>query len=42
MAAQYIPKRRIQREATPATPSGKIQRFRLREMLRRAGLSRMM
>jgi len=34
LAAQYIPERLIVRDAMPATPSGKIQKFRLREMLR--------
>ncbi len=34
VAAQYIPERLIVREAMPATPSGKIQKFRLRETLR--------
>ena len=34
VAVQYIPERLIVREAMPATPSGKIQKFKLREMLR--------
>ncbi len=34
VARQYLPERLIVREAMPATPSGKIQKFRLREMLR--------
>jgi cyclohexanecarboxylate-CoA ligase len=34
LAVQYIPERLVLREAMPATPSGKIQKFRLREMLR--------
>jgi cyclohexanecarboxylate-CoA ligase len=34
VALQYIPERLVLREAMPATPSGKIQKFRLREMLR--------
>ena len=34
VALQYVPERLILREAMPATPSGKIQKFRLREMLR--------
>jgi len=34
IATQYIPEKLIVREALPATPSGKIQKFRLREMLR--------
>jgi cyclohexanecarboxylate-CoA ligase len=34
MATQYIPERLILRDALPATPSGKIQKFKLREMLK--------
>ncbi len=34
VALQYIPEKLVIREAMPATPSGKIQKFRLREMLR--------
>jgi cyclohexanecarboxylate-CoA ligase len=34
VALQYIPERLIVRDAMPATPSGKIQEFKLREMLR--------
>ena len=34
LAVQYIPEKLIVREAMPATPSGKIQKFRLRDMLR--------
>jgi cyclohexanecarboxylate-CoA ligase len=34
IAQQYIPERLIVRESLPATPSGKIQKFRLRELLR--------
>jgi cyclohexanecarboxylate-CoA ligase len=34
LAIQYIPEKLIVRDAMPATPSGKIQKFRLREMLR--------
>ena len=34
VAMQYIPERLIVRDAMPATPSGKIQKFKLREMLR--------
>ncbi len=34
IAQTYIPERLIVREAMPATPSGKIQKFRLRDMLR--------
>jgi len=38
VATQYIPERLVLREAMPATPSGKIQKFRLREMLREGAL----
>jgi cyclohexanecarboxylate-CoA ligase len=38
VALQYIPERLIVRDAMPATPSGKIQKFRLREMLRDGSL----
>jgi cyclohexanecarboxylate-CoA ligase len=38
VATQYIPERLVLREAMPATPSGKIQKFRLREMLREGEL----
>ena len=34
VALQYIPERLLVREAMPATPSGKIQKFRLRELVR--------
>ena len=34
IARQYIPERLEIRDALPATPSGKIQKFKLREMLR--------
>jgi len=34
MAAQYMPERLMLRDALPATPSGKIQKFKLREMVR--------
>ncbi len=34
VSLQYIPEKLIVRDALPATPSGKIQKFRLREMLR--------
>ena len=34
VALQYIPERLIVRAAMPATPSGKIQKFKLRDMLR--------
>jgi cyclohexanecarboxylate-CoA ligase len=34
VAAQYIPERLIVRDAMPSTPSGKLQKFKLREMLR--------
>jgi cyclohexanecarboxylate-CoA ligase len=33
VAIQYIPERLIVRAAIPSTPSGKIQKFKLREML---------
>ena len=38
LAVQYIPEKLIVREAMPATPSGKIQKFKLREMLRDSAL----
>jgi cyclohexanecarboxylate-CoA ligase len=38
VALQYIPERLVVRDAMPATPSGKIQKFRLREMLRDGSL----
>jgi cyclohexanecarboxylate-CoA ligase len=38
VAIQYIPERLIVRDAMPSTPSGKIQKFRLREMLREGAL----
>ena len=38
LATQYIPERLVVRDAMPATPSGKIQKFRLREMLREGDL----
>ncbi|MBK6358408.1 MAG: cyclohexanecarboxylate-CoA ligase [Comamonadaceae bacterium] len=34
VTVQYIPERLIVRDAMPSTPSGKIQKFKLREMLR--------
>ena len=34
LALQYVPERLIVRESMPSTPSGKIQKFKLREMLR--------
>ena len=36
IAQQYIPERLELRDAMPATPSGKIQKFKLREALRAA------
>ncbi|MBP0631485.1 cyclohexanecarboxylate-CoA ligase [Cupriavidus sp. AcVe19-1a] len=36
MALQYIPERLVVRDALPATPAGKIQKFRLRDLLREA------
>lgn len=38
LALQYIPERLVVRDAMPATPSGKIQKFRLREMLQQDDL----
>ena len=38
VALQYIPERLVVRDAMPATPSGKIQKFKLREMLRDGSL----
>ncbi|WP_354683656.1 cyclohexanecarboxylate-CoA ligase [Cupriavidus necator] len=34
VALQYIPEKLVVRDVLPATPSGKIQKFRLREMVR--------
>ena len=34
VALQYIPEKLVVRDAMPATPSGKIQKFKLRDMLR--------
>jgi cyclohexanecarboxylate-CoA ligase len=34
VAMQYIPERLLLREAMPSTPSGKIQKFKLREIVR--------
>jgi len=34
VAAQYIPERLVVRDSMPSTPSGKIQKFKLRELLR--------
>jgi cyclohexanecarboxylate-CoA ligase len=34
IALQYIPERLVVRDAMPSTPSGKIQKFKLRDMLR--------
>jgi cyclohexanecarboxylate-CoA ligase len=36
VALQYIPERLIVRDAMPATPTGKIQKFKLRDMLKEA------
>ena len=33
VALQYIPERLIMRDAMPTTPSGKIQKFKLRELV---------
>jgi cyclohexanecarboxylate-CoA ligase len=38
LAQQYVPERLVVCEAMPATPSGKIQKFRLRELLREGAL----
>jgi cyclohexanecarboxylate-CoA ligase len=38
VALQYIPERLVVRDTMPATPSGKIQKFKLREMLRDGSL----
>ncbi|CAN7274952.1 cyclohexanecarboxylate-CoA ligase [Rhizobacter sp. LjRoot28] len=38
VALQYIPERLIVRDAIPTTPSGKIQKFKLRQMLRDGNL----
>jgi cyclohexanecarboxylate-CoA ligase len=38
LAVQYIPEKLIVRDGLPATPSGKIQKFRLREMLKEGEL----
>jgi cyclohexanecarboxylate-CoA ligase len=34
LAIQYIPERLVVRDALPSTPSGKLQKFKLREMVR--------
>ena len=34
VALQYIPERLIVRDAMPATPSGKIQKFKLRDIVK--------
>ncbi|MEY4752789.1 MAG: hypothetical protein RJA44_464 [Pseudomonadota bacterium] len=39
IARQYIPERLLLREAMPATPSGKLQKFKLREMVRELAVS---
>ena len=38
VARQYMPEKLVVRDAMPTTPSGKIQKFRLREMLREGTL----
>ncbi len=38
LAVPYIPEKLIVLDAMPATPSGKIQKFRLREMMRQGEL----
>jgi cyclohexanecarboxylate-CoA ligase len=37
VALQYIPERLEVRDSLPSTPTGKVQKFRLREMLRDGG-----
>jgi len=37
VAVQYIPERLVVTDAMPATPSGKIQKFKLRELMRAPG-----
>lgn len=37
VAIQYIPEKLVVSEAMPTTPSGKIQKFKLREMMRAGG-----
>lgn len=39
VAMQYIPEKLVVREAIPSTPSGKIQKFKLREQLRAGDLT---
>ena len=39
VAIQYIPERLVVRDVMPATPSGKIQKFKLRELLLAEGKS---
>ncbi len=39
VAVQYLPERLIVREAMPSTPTGKIQKFKLRELLLAPGAS---
>ena len=34
VALQYIPEKLVVAEAMPTTPSGKIQKFKLREMMK--------
>jgi cyclohexanecarboxylate-CoA ligase len=36
IANQYIPEKIIIRDAMPSTPSGKIQKFKLREIVKEA------
>jgi cyclohexanecarboxylate-CoA ligase len=38
LAVQYIPERLIVRNVLPATPSGKIEKFQPREMLREGAM----
>lgn len=38
VAAQYVPERLVVLDALPVTPSGKVQKFKLRDALREAGM----
>jgi cyclohexanecarboxylate-CoA ligase len=37
VAAQYVPERLVVLDALPVTPSGKVQKFKLRDALREGG-----
>ena len=39
VARNYMPEKVLLRDAMPATPSGKIQKFKLRESLKTGGVS---